>query len=364
MFDSKVWAEVPFPLWTAMFFIFGCLVGSFLNVCIHRMPRNESLLHPPSHCPHCGYSIPGYLNIPLVTWICLRGRCANCRAPISIRYLLVEFLTGAAFAGCWLKFGHQSAWLALIYCVVLAGFIVATFIDFEHFIIPDEITFGGIAVGLLCSIALPRLHGEQAILPSLKHSLIGAAVGGGVVYGILRLGKILFGKQHLVFPPGTTIAFTETAVRLPEQEIPYEEIFYRKTDTITLEARTVRIKDRTWENVTVRLSPDTLLLGAEKLDPEQVPQMEVVTDKMVLPREAMGLGDVKFMAAIGAFLGWSGAMFALMVSSILGALVGGALIVLKKQEWSSKIPYGPYIALAATVWIFGGRQLVEWWFTR
>jgi leader peptidase (prepilin peptidase)/N-methyltransferase len=364
MFDPKVWAEVPFQFWTLMFFIFGCLVGSFLNVCIHRLPREESLLHPPSHCPNCAYSIPWYLNIPLITWLWLRGRCANCKEPISVRYFLVELLTGLAFAACWLKFGHQSPWLALIYCLVLAGFTVATCIDFEHFIIPDEITFGGIGVGMLCSIALPRLHNELSILPSLKHSALGAAVGGGVVYGILRLGKILFGKQKLEFPPGTNIVFTETSVKLPDQDIPYEEVFYRKTDVITFEARTVRITDRTWENVTVRLSPDSLEIGDQKLDPEQVPHMEVVTDKMVLPREAMGLGDVKFMAAIGAFLGWPGAMFALMLSSIIGALVGGVLILLKKQEWSSKIPYGPYIALAATIWIFGGQQLLEWWFTR
>ena len=91
--------------------------------------------------------------------------------------------------------------------------------------------------------------------------------------------------------------------------------------------------------------------------------MEVVTDAMVLPREAMGFGDVKFMGAIGAFLGWQATIFSLMVSSLLGAVVGLLLIAFKKQEWSSRIPYGPYIALAATIWIFGGGQrLISWWF--
>jgi len=79
IFDPKVLAQVPFHFWTVCFFAFGCVVGSFLNVCIHRMPRDESIIHPPSHCPHCGYSIPWYLNIPLVTWLWLRGQCANCK---------------------------------------------------------------------------------------------------------------------------------------------------------------------------------------------------------------------------------------------------------------------------------------------
>src|SRR5512135_3477454 len=126
MFDPKVWAAVPFHFWSLVLFIFGCMVGSFLNVCIHRLPRGESIVSPPSHCPHCGYSIPWYLNIPLVTWLYLRGQCAHCRAPISIRYFLVELLTGAAFLACWLAFGWKSAGLALVYCLVLAGLIAAT----------------------------------------------------------------------------------------------------------------------------------------------------------------------------------------------------------------------------------------------
>ena len=94
LFDGELWAEVPFGFWAVVFFVFGCIVGSFLNVCIHRMPLNESLVSPPSHCPKCRYSIPWYLNVPLVTWLWLRGRCAHCKATISSRYFLVELLTG------------------------------------------------------------------------------------------------------------------------------------------------------------------------------------------------------------------------------------------------------------------------------
>ena len=139
IFDPSNWAAVPFAFWSAVVFVFGCIVGSFLNVCIHRMPLNQSVISPASHCPHCSYSIPWYLNIPLITWLYLRGQCRNCGAPISIRYFLVELLTGLLFLGSWLRFGHYNPWLALIYSLVLAGLVVATFIDFEHFIIPDEI---------------------------------------------------------------------------------------------------------------------------------------------------------------------------------------------------------------------------------
>src|SRR5215468_9708092 len=128
IFDPRVWQAVPFHLWSLVFFVFGCMVGSFLNVVIHRLPLGQSIVSPPSHCPHCKYSIPWYLNVPLVTWLSLRGKCKNCGAPISIRYFLVEFLTGVTFLGCWLAFGQSSAWVALVYSVFLAGLIVATFI--------------------------------------------------------------------------------------------------------------------------------------------------------------------------------------------------------------------------------------------
>lgn len=363
-FDPEVWAAVPFHFWSVVFFVFGSMVGSFLNVCIHRMPRGLSVVSPPSHCPHCGYSIPWFLNVPLVTWLTLRGNCANCRAPIAVRYFLVELLTGLLFLGCWLLVGQQSALLALAYSAVMAGFVVATFIDFEHFIIPDEITIGGMVAGVACSAAVPALHGTTSHAVSLLQSFLGLAVGWGAVYAILRLGKLMFGKQDIQLPPDTRVIFTESGVVLPDKEIPFEEIFYRKSDVIKIHARTVELPDRCYKDIEVRLMPEQLHLGAEVLDPETVPRMEIVTDRLVIPREAMGFGDVKFMGAIGAFLGWKAALFSLMFSSVLGALVGVLLIAIRRQEWSSRLPYGPYIALAATVWIFGGHRLVTWWFSR
>lgn len=350
-------ALVPFHFWSVTFFVFGCVVGSFLNVCIYRLPRCLSIVWPPSHCPNCNYSIPWYLNIPLVSWVMLRGRCQNCGARISFRYFAVELLTGTAFLMCWLAFGRHSVWLALVHCILLAGLIVASFVDAEHLVIPDQITLGGLATGFVCSLVLPALHGAPGPVESLKRSLLGAAFGGGLIFAILHFGKIVFGRQRVRLQPGAKVVFTETALVLPDKTIPYEEIFYRESDTITLRAQTVELVDRCYWNVVVRLSPSRLQIGQEELDPQDVLHMEAVTDELVLPREAMGFGDVKFMSAIGSFVGWQGVGFAVMVSSLIGSVVGVTLILTGRRDWSSRMAYGPFIAIATAAWIFGGRQL-------
>ena len=363
IFDPNNWSVIPFHFWAAVFFVFGSIVGSFLNVCIHRMPLGESVVSPPSHCPHCKYSIPWYLNIPLLTWLSLRGQCKNCGAPISPRYFLVETLTGAMFMGCWIGFGEDSPVLAIVFALFVAGLIVATFIDFEHFIIPDEITIGGMVVGLIISFLVPSLHGEQSLTGALLKSLLGIGVGFGIVYAIVRLGKLMFGRQRIELPADTRIIFSETAVHLPDKDVPYDELFYRQSDVIVMNARTLELIDRCYMNATVRLSPKRLMIGDETFNPETIHQMEAVSSEIVLPREAMGFGDVKFMGAIGAFLGWQSTVFALMASSMIGALVGVTLIVSGKREWSSRLPYGPYIALATVIWIFLPPHLKSDWNT-
>ncbi|HYG21289.1 MAG TPA: prepilin peptidase [Verrucomicrobiae bacterium] len=358
IFDPANWRSVPFHFWSLVFFVLGCMVGSFLNVVIHRLPLGQSVVSPPSHCPHCKYSIPWYLNVPLITWLYLQGKCRNCKAPISARYFLVELLTGIAFLGCWLAYGKTSAAIALVYSLLIAGFIAATFIDFEHFIIPDEITIGGTFAGLICSLVVPGLHGRATVSGNMIQSVLGVAVGAGVIYAILRIGKLLFGRQKLELPIDARIIFTETSVHLPDREIPFEELFYRKSDVVVLHARTLELPDRCYKDAVVRLSPERLLINDEKLNPEEVAHMEAVSQEIVLPREAMGFGDVKFMAAIGAFLGWQATLFSLMISSMIGSVVGVALIAAGKREWSSRLPYGPYIAAAAVIWIFGGDRLL------
>jgi len=358
IFDPHNWATVPFHFWSLMFFVFGCIVGSFLNVCIYRMPLDLSIVSPPSHCPHCKYSIPFYLNVPLVTWLALRGRCKNCGAPISPRYFIVELLTGVTFLGCWLAFGAESPALALVYSIFLAALIVATFIDIKHFIIPDEITLGGAVAGFVISFFLPSLHQVRSNGQGMVQSAVGIAAGAGIVYAVLRGGKLLFGRQKIKLPTETSIVFSETALCLPDEEISYEEIFYRKSDTIVLHARTLELVDRGYANAIVRLSPSRLRIDDEEIAPETVAHLEAVCSEITVPREAMGLGDVKFMAAIGAFLGWEAIIFTIVVASMIGAVYGAGMVALHKQKWSGRIYFGPFLALAATVWIFAGPKLV------
>jgi leader peptidase (prepilin peptidase)/N-methyltransferase len=281
----------------------------------------------------------------------------------ALRRKLVWISMGVAFLSCWLGFGSSPA-LAVAYGVLLAGLVVATFIDFEHLLIPDRLSLGGVLLGLLCSLLLPSLHGQKLLLPGLLLSLLGCGVGAAVMYLILRLGKLAFGRQRLALAGETRIIFTDTGLLLPEKEISYGELFYRKSDAVILQARTVELAGRSYRDVPVCLTSASLRVGDDTFAPETVSRMEVVSSELYLPREAMGLGDVKLMAAIGAFLGWPAVLFSLLVSSMIGSLAGVGLIAARRREWSARLPYGPFIALAAAIWIFGGKQLFEAIFTQ
>lgn len=352
------YAAVPFHFWTATFFVFGAIVGSFLNVVIHRMPRDLSIVSPPSNCPHCGYRIPWFLNIPIVTWLMIGGRCSNCGAHITARYFLVEVLTGTMFAASWLAMGKVSAGIAIAYAILIAGMLAATFIDFEHFIIPDQINFGGIAAGLIASAIVPALHHADAWLDGIKWSAAGAVVGAAIVWFIVQFGKLLFGRYHVDFEPGQDMLFTDTELILPDKHIQYGELFYRKSDKIRFHAAKVEMADRCYWDTDVEISQHLMRIGDDSFDPEPITYMMATTDTVTLPREAMGFGDVKFMAAIGAFLGWQAVLFSLIVSSLIGSIVGVTMIVLGRRDWSSRLPYGPYIALAALIWMFAGQKLM------
>jgi len=354
VFNREYWGRVPFHFWSAVFFVLGSLVGSFLNVVIHRLPRGESVVYPPSHCPHCQYSIPWYLNIPLVTWVWLRGKCANCGAPISGRYFLIELLTALMFLATWLAFGHLSAWLVLILCLLIAGLIAASFIDLEHFIIPDSINYGGMVAGLICSLLVPRLHHTDSPIESLGQGILGMAAGAGIIYFVVRVGKIFLGRRVFKLAEGEKVVFTESGIVLPSEEIHYGEIFWRKSDTVVFQAEKLELCDRCYRDVRVKLTSTRLVIGEEELNPEEVPYMEAATATLVVPREVMGQGDVKFMAAIGAFLGWQAVIFSLGMSSIIGAPVGLALVALRRHDKSHPVQYGPFIAVAAVIWIFAG----------
>lgn len=386
MSEFFYWLGDTVVLFSIIFFMFGCIVGSFLNVVIHRLPREMSVATPPSHCPQCGHTIPWYQNIPLITWLWQRGKCAGCDLPIPARYFLVELLTGIAFIGAWLLVFYsfadhpdtllhahpvKAALVTLALVTLLAGLIASTFIDFEHYIIPDELTKGGMIVGGLFSLAAPELHGaflgkDISHGTALLYSLLGMGCGAAVVYAVLRLGKMMFGKITYSSEQPVRVSFGEHSMTMEGEddeadlELPYEELFYREGDTIRLHAEHVEFVDHcTWE-CDVFINAECASIGDEEFDPKAIKYLEVTTREVEIPREAMGFGDVKFMAAIGAFLGWQATVFSLMISAIVGAIVGTLCAALRKDN-ANLIPYGPYIALAAIIWVFCGYQLWDWW---
>ena len=185
---------LPWGVWL-LSFVFGSMIGSFLNVCIYRMPREQSIVRPRSRCPHCEHSIAWYDNIPLLSFVRLRGRCRHCQHSIHWRYPLVEALTGLSVAGVISHFGLTAQ--ALVYTAFVCALIAVSFVDLDFQIIPDEISLGGLVLGLLVSVALPSLHGTEARWLALGRSLLGALVGGGVLYATGLMGDLIFRKETM-----------------------------------------------------------------------------------------------------------------------------------------------------------------------
>lgn len=165
----------------------GFVVGSFLNVCIYRLPRNESLAWPASHCPICAAPIKGYDNIPLISYLLLNARCRACQQPISIQYPIVEAGNGIGYGLILWQF--DVGWPTIVYAALFSALLVIAWIDFSHQIIPDRITLPGIVVGLLCS---------GTILPvGFLNSVLGVMVGGGILWVLAWLSPYLFGKEGM-----------------------------------------------------------------------------------------------------------------------------------------------------------------------
>ena len=251
------------PAWINGYVLFiGMCVGSFLNVCIHRLPAGLSIVRPPSACPKCGTSIRWYDNIPVISYLLLRGRCRGCQVPISIRYPIVELLTGLFAMITWLQFGPIPA--TLIYFLFIAALLVITFIDIDHRIIPDIISLPGIGLGFAASFLLPRVDWIS--------SLIGIAAGGGLLLSIAWGYHLLTGK------------------------------------------------------------------------------------------DGMGGGDIKLLAMIGAFLGWKGVLFTVMAASFIGTAVGIVMMVRARKGMKMALPFGPFLAIGAILYLFFGPQIIRWYF--
>ena len=197
--EIEIIAPWFFPL---VSFVVGACVGSFLNVCIYRIPEDLSIIHPPSRCGACGTPIPFYRNVPILAWIILRGKAACCGAPFSIRYPAIEFLTGVLFLASWLLLPPASAVIGMVWISIL---VAITFIDLDHMIIPDRFSIGGLFVGVILSAFVPSLHGihlDHAILAGIQGmftAIQGALIGSAIILWIMILAEIILKKEALGF---------------------------------------------------------------------------------------------------------------------------------------------------------------------
>ncbi|MEN3370190.1 MAG: leader peptidase (prepilin peptidase) / N-methyltransferase [Verrucomicrobiota bacterium] len=344
-------------------FLLGAVVGSFLNVCIYRMPLDLSVNKPRrSFCPACKKQLAWYENIPLVSWLWLRGRCANCGSPIAFRYFAVELLTALLFLCVWLIFPWQ---IAIAYWVFLSLLIVGTFIDFEHFIIPDEITIGGMVAGIVASVLVPELMSTDDRWRALLTSAISAVSGYGILWIVLEAGKKVFGKKRIRLDAPTPFSWTrkgdDADFVVGEEQGLWSDYFARENDLLILHCDEARVGGADLGKTDLRFHYNRVKIGGNETALDTLDQISGIVRELEIPREAMGRGDLKFLAAIGAFLGWRAVLFSVFAGSLLGSLVGILTLVIGQRVWSAKLPFGPYLAFGALGWMFFGESLLRWY---
>ncbi|PYJ40416.1 MAG: prepilin peptidase [Verrucomicrobia bacterium] len=357
-------------LFSAFAFIVGAAVGSFLNVCIYRLPLDLSVNEPRrSFCPACKKPIPWHQNLPLISWILLGGRCANCGAKIAFRYKItfryftVELLTALLFLAIWQSFPWP---VAIGYWIFVSFLIAGTFIDFEHFIIPDRVTIGGIIVGFVASVSVPELMDTDSRIAASIRSLLAAALGYMILLIVLEAGKIAFGKKRIRFDAPTPFTWKKQGedaefVVGSEQSL-WSDHFAREKDRLLLQCDEAKIDNHTYGSVTLKFHHNGVAVEGNKFALDKVAEISGVVRELQIPREAMGRGDLKFLAAIGAFLGWRAVLFSLFAGSLLGSIVGLITLVVGKRVWSAKLPFGPYLAFGALTWMFFGGVFLRWYF--
>lgn len=369
-------------------FYIGAGIGSFLNVVIYRLPLGISVNRPRrSFCPSCKYQIPMWQNIPLLSWLLLRGKCANCGGGISVRYFLVELLTGVMFYLVFLKVsGDFSAggnpwpliklWGPQVLClwIFMSLLISGTFIDIDHFILPHSITIGGAVVGVLSAWWVPSLVGQEVHTNGLLVSLASAALGLGGLWLVVELGKLAFGRKKFVFAKEEAWEVSQPDENEPplvifgEQKYEWADLFTRASDRMVVSCSALQVNDRSFGAVTAELWMEKLKVrdgtSLEEFPLEGVTKLSAKTTEVVIPREAMGFGDVLFLMMIGAFTGWQAVLFTILAASLLGTVFAVIHRVTGRAEWGAKIPFGPYLAMGAMIWVFYGPQFVEWYLSK
>ncbi len=324
-------------------FALGAIIGSFLNVCIVRLPHEKSVVFPASHCVHCKNPITWHDNIPLVSWLLLGGRCRHCKKNISFRYFLVELITATGFLLFYKHYGFHA--ILIPYLVMLSGFIVATFVDFEHRIIPDEISIGGTVVGVVFSLLIPQLHGHDVFWKGGLWSVVGLLVGGGSIYLMGLLGNVIIPRSRRQLDSILKEEFLQ--VMSPIAPDVFEGLWQdmARNGYIVPKDGTADVLDAFWK---------TKKADQLKLSPAYAHLSKKVFK--VLRMDTMGGGDVKLMAMVGAFMGWKLALLSFFLAPFFGAVYG---VIEKIRTKDSIIAYGPFLILGALVSLFKGQEIIR-----
>jgi leader peptidase (prepilin peptidase)/N-methyltransferase len=343
----------------------GACIGSFLNVCIYRWPRDMKVNEPArSFCPLCKRAIRWYENLPMISWLALRGRCAGCHEHIPFRYFLVEALTAVVFLLIWWHFPPAQA---VAYALLATACIVTVFVDFEHYIIPNQVTWGVLPLGLVASALVPSLHEETFWLRGLFMGALGAGVGLLSLWLVVEGGKRLFGKKTRKFEKAINWELREgeeaPSLVLGEEIIPWDDLFSRESDRLIIEGSDFEVNGRPSEGSRLVMHWNRFAIEDGK-SPEDVPLEKVKSmrgkaRRMVIPREAMGFGDVKFLAMAGAFIGWKGALFTIFAASLYGTIFGLGVLLINRKNWAGRIPFGPWLVVGVWTWVLFGKVLLN-----
>ena len=362
--------------------LLGLLVGSFSNVLIWRLPRGENVAFPPSHCPHCDHRLGVRDLVPLLSWLSLGGKCRYCRAPIKARYPVVEALTGLGYALIAALFPVLTyGWGTLGLMVLFTILLVSSAIDLDTYTIPDELTLPGVALGLL--FAAVAQAGNNPVLVSFPGAVQGALLGAGLLVTINNVGAWVLRRFRERSWPELPIGYQQISLGLLAGAWlgPWWGAGVGLLSALVnaLARRVVRVPE--WLTLGGLLL--SLLLGSAGYGPGLLEMLrgalaaagavalacgvywwlhwrrhredDGAAEDDQSDAQAMGFGDVKLAAVIGAFLGWERLLLTLVVAVFAGALVGVVQLAMKSEN---RIKFGPFLALGALVALFWGGQII------
>jgi len=360
-------------------FLLGACVGSYLNVVIYRLPLGMSTNKPKrSFCPLCKKQIPYFRNIPLLTWILQRGKCAECAAPIPVRYFLVELFTALLWVLCWWFFAVYKeipqgvemwypAALAVFFMIIATVFLVITVIDIDHMLIPAPLTTIGIITGLLGAAILPQHIGYASWNAGLWNAGWGAVMGFCGLWLVVLLGKIAFGKKKIALDEPLAWHIRDAKEGDENDDISFVldgednfwyDLFFRKSDKMILSGVSeLKVNDKPYDLDELEIQREVLYLGEEQLGIEKLKSISGKVSSLVIPREAMGMGDVHLLGMIGAVFGWQCLLFVILAASVCGII----LHVVCKAGWGKPLPFGPSLIAGAIIWLATGSDIVDWY---